>query len=461
MVHIKITKGLDIPIKGKPEGRAQPLTLQTLTPAAPAKASLNLDPFEGIRFKLLAKKGDRVKIGQPLLEDKSSEGRLFVSPAGGVVSDVLRGLKRRLMDIIITLDPVEEWHEHGPLDVNSASAEEILKKLKAGGIFSHIRQRPFNILADPSKMPRSIFVKALESAPFIPSAEMQVEGKEEEFQIGLTALSKLTGGAVHLICRKGTERRAFQEAKNVKVHTAEGPHPVSNASLHIQEIDPITSSDDVVWTLNAHDVVSIGHLLKTGRTYIERVIGVGGPAILNGRTGYFRVRTGFPISLLIADRLEKGLIRFIAGDPLMGRKVGPDEFLGLYDYAFSAVPENLHREFMHFFRLGLNKYSFSKAYVSGHLSHKDREYDFSTSLHGEKRAFIDPTLYDQVMPLNVSTMHLVKAVMAEDYDLADELGLLSVDSEDFALPTFVCPSKIEMTEIIKTGLNVHGRELLS
>ena len=455
-MHIKIKKGLDIPIKGKPEGK-----IQTLTPQKkPKQIALNLDPFEEIRFKLFARRGDSIKIGQPLVEDKLTEGRVFASPAAGVITDIRRGLKRRIINIVIDVDKDEAYHEIGPLDAENGSATEIIDKLKAGGIFAHIRCRPFNMLARPDKPPRSIFVKAIESAPFVPPAELQVEGYEEEFQEGLTALSKLTAGPVHLVYHKNTTCRAFTEAKNVQKHTAEGPHPIGNLSVHIQHLDPITTPEDIIWTVTAHDVVAIGHLLKTGRTLVDRVISIAGPGIVPEHVGYFKVRAGYPIEELAANRLVTGPVRLISGDPLMGLKVEPEDFLNFYHNVFCAIPESVGREFLSFLRLGLKKFSFSKTFPSGHLSHDSRKYDFTTSLNGEPRAFVDGSLYDKVMPLNISTMTLVKAVMAKDFDLAEELGLLEVDSEDFALPTFVCPSKMEMTEIIRQGLKKHAAELL-
>jgi len=190
------------------------------------------------------------------------------------------------------------------------------------------------------------------------------------------------------------------------------------------------------------------------------VISIAGPGVLEDRVGYFKARAGYPVGALIAGRIHKGLQRFVAGDPLMGKRVEVEDFLGFYDTVFCVIPENVKREFLHFFRPGLKKFTFSKAYVTGHLNNRNREYDFTTNLHGEKRAFIDSTLYDKVMPLNVSTMLLVKAVMSEDYELADELGLLEVDSEDFALPSFVCLSKMEMPDIVKQGLHNYAEEVL-
>ena len=262
---------------------------------------------------------------------------------------------------------------------------------------------------------------------------------------------------MHLVYDKRGACQAFLEARDVVKHTAEGPHPVANHSLHIQKIDPITSFEDVVWTLSAHDVVGIGHYLSTGKYFIERVISIAGPAVIPEKVGYFRARAGYPVSALIPGRIKKERVRLISGDPLMGRKVDAEQFLGFHDYVFCAIPENVKRDFLHFFRLGLKKFTLSRAYAAGHL--KNREYAFTTSLQGEHRAFIDSTLYDKVMPLNVSTMLLVKAIMAEDFELADQLGILEVDSEDFALPTFVCPSKVEMVDIVRHGLKKYFNEI--
>jgi Na+-transporting NADH:ubiquinone oxidoreductase subunit A len=453
MVQIKTTKGLDIPIKGKPKGELKSLPHSE-------HIALDLSPFEEIKFRLLVKPGDPVKIGQPLAEDKDSPGRMFVSPAGGVVKDVKRGLKRRLLAIVIELRGKETYEEYTPLDFSVASREEIIARFKEAGIFTLIRCRPFNLLANPALTPRSIFVKALQSAPFAPPDELQVKGLEREFQIGLNTLSKLTSGSVHLVYRNGSDCKAFTEAKNVQKHTAEGPHPVSNHSIHIHFIDPIKKVDDVVWTLNTIDVIAIGHLMLSGRCWNERVISIAGTGILPDRLGFFKTRAGVAVADIIAGRLPKGLVRLISGDVLTGEKVTAEDYLGFYDTVLCAIPENSEREFLHFFRLGADKYSFSRAYLSGLFQKSKQEYDFTTSQHGEPRPFIDSSLENEVMPLRLPIEHLVKAVMAEDYELAEALGLLEVDGEDFALATFVCPSKIEMAEIMKNGLKQYAKEIL-
>lgn len=461
-MDIKIKKGLDIPIKGNAEGRIQDFhpSGQATAKAKPQEFSLNLWEFDDLRMKLLKKVGEKVDIGEPICEDKACPGRMFVAPAAGTIKNVRRGLKRRIMDIIIEPDAEEKALEHPPLNPGTAEREQIIERFLKGGIFAKIRQRPFSILADPAKTPRNIFVKAVESVPFAVPPELQVKDHEAEFQAGLTALSKLTDGVVHLVHEKGSDCKAFTQAENVTVHTIEGPHPIGTYSVHIQHIDPITSPEDVVWVVNVHDVISMGHLLTKGRYYNQKVISVSGPGVLDGQTGYFRLREGYPIASLVAGRIPKKPSRLISGNPLTGFRVDMEDFLGFSHDIFCVVPESTERELLHFFRLGLNKYSYSRAYASGHFDINKTKFDFTTSQHGEHRAFIDPTLYDKIMPLNIPTMQLVKAVMAEDFDLAEELGILEVDAEDFALATFVCPSKMEMTEIMKQGIRTHAADLL-
>lgn len=456
-MEIKTKRGLNIPIKGEPTGKVQTLSANGKD-ISPKLIALNLDPFEELRFKLHAKDGDVVKKGQPLAEDKLVEGRMFVAPAAGVIKEVRRGLKRRLIDIVIEVSDKEDELTHPQINPQSSSKEDLKKRLMEGGAFAHIRQRPFNLLADPHKEPRDIFIQAVNTSPFAVPSEFHIEGLENAFQAGIDTLAKLTSGKVHLVYPHNSSCKAFTDAKNCEKHTAEGPHPAGNPSVHIHNIAPIQKVEDIVWTLTARDVALVGALVTEGKYLTDRVISIAGPGIIPGQTGYFKVRDGMPIESLIAGRIGKEPTRFISGSVLTGSKVEAEDFLGFNDDGFCAIPESTARELLHFFRLGIDKYSASKAYLSGHLS-GDKKYNFTTSQHGETRGFIIASPYDNVMPMNIPTMLLVKAVMAEDFELAEELGFLEVASEDFALATFVCPSKIEMVDIMKNGANSYAQEV--
>ncbi len=452
MRKIVVKKGLDIPLSALPSRPLQSFS-------KPSLISLNLTPFEDLRFKLLVQEGGEVKIGTQLLENKAIPGQFFVSPASGVVKEIRRGPKRLLRDIVIETSKQESYQEHGGINIDKASQEEIVAYLLRTGLFAHIRMRPFDLIAHPKHSPRAIFVKACESLPYVPSAEMQIEREEESFQIGLRALQKLTMTKVYLVFNENTTCKALLEADGVEKWMVSGPHPSANSSVHIHHIAPILDAEDVVWTLSALDVVILGKMVEKGRYHVDRVISMAGEGILEENRGYFRTQMGIPIASLLSAQVPNISVRLISGDPLTGNQVNESDFLNFFHTAFTAIPENTRREPFHFLRLGLNKYSAHRAYLTGHIKSSKKEFSFTTNQHGEERAFIDGSIYDKVMPMKIPTMYLVRAILAEDFDLAQKLGLLEVSSEDFALSTFICPSKIEMVGIVKKGLAAYSREL--
>ncbi|NGX54692.1 MAG: Na(+)-translocating NADH-quinone reductase subunit A [Chlamydiae bacterium] len=448
-MKIVIKKGLDLPLLGGPAGSVGSLS-------TPSRLSLNLDPFEKIGFRLLVKVGESVKIGQPLAENKGAPGQMFVSPAGGVVVELRRGPKRRLRDIVIEVGDQEEFHQNPPLNLDTASREQLSVLLMQSGLFPHIRMRPFGLVADPKFPPRRIFVSAVESAPYAPSAELQVAGHEKSFQTGLGALTLLTDGKVHLVYREESSCAAFLEASGVEKHSARGPHPIGNPSVHIHHIHPIQNPEDFVWTLSAIDVIAIGKMVESGRYFYERIIALAGEGVPEEKRGFYKSRAGLPISAFVRGVSKDATPCLISGDPLVGQKVDESDFLSFNHTAFSVIPRSEKRQLFHFLGLGRKKFSAFRAYFTKTFA---AGYSFTTSQHGERRPFIDGSVYDRVMPMRIPTMELIKAILAEDYDLAQTLGLLEVVEEDFALPAFVCPSKIDMIGIAKQGLHRFSKEM--
>ncbi|NGX51055.1 MAG: Na(+)-translocating NADH-quinone reductase subunit A [Chlamydiae bacterium] len=433
-MEIRIKDGLDIPLGGVPEGALKTFALSK-------RVALDLSPFEALRFTLLKKEGERVEGGEPLVEDKSVPGRFFVSPASGTISEVVRGLKRRILSIVIETDREQKVVEHEPLAVQS-DPSVIMARLKEGGLLPHIRMLPCDRLAHPDHLPDVIFVKALESAPFAPPSELQVEGREEEFSAGLEVLARFC--PVHLIYKKGCTFPPFINAASVERHSGAGPHPIANPSVHIAALHPILKRDQVVWSLDVSDVAAVGKLITKGVYETTRVISVAGEGMEEERRGFFRVNRGTNILDLVGGR--EG-VRYISGDPLMGVKVEPNGFLGFTHQILCALPEGGEkRELFHFLRVSRKGYSATKAYLT-----RGKSPQFTTLQHGEERAFVDSSIYDRVMPLPIHTLPLIKALLAEDFERAEKLGLLEVSPEDFALPAFLCPSKIEMVEIIQRG----------
>lgn len=454
MVHIKISQGLDIPLAEIPQSHLEPFEKAK-------HIALNVRDFDQ-RFALLEKIGSVVKIGQPILEDKEEPGLYFVSPAAGKIVQIRRGEKRKLLDIVIEVDPQEETYlEHETTPSLLLSPTQIIEKMKKTGLFPHVRMRPFNLPAMPQRPPNAIFIKGLESAPFEPKLEISVNQYPIWFQAGIDILHQLCPDQVHLVYHHQSTCLAFKEAKNCHRHTAEGPHPIGNSSVHIYWIRPIRTIEDCVWTLNTNDVITIGKMFKEGKYHIQRVLSIAGSGIIPEKRTYLQGRIGMSIQELCHNRIEQQEpIRFISGNPLTGTGVETEDFMGFYDQTISVIKENKKREFLHFFRLGLGKFSATKTYISGLYPSTKNTYESNTNQHGEERAFIDGSIYDKVMPMKIPTMHLIKSVITEDFETAQQLGLLEVDSEDFALPTFICPSKIEMVQIIKKALKKYSKDLL-
>lgn len=450
MVCIEITKGIDIPIEGAPNVDSA----EKLEVLAPAKeVALNVDPFVYTKFKLLKKAGDTCKIGEALAFDKQHPEVMFVAPAAGSIKEVRRGLKRRLLDIVIETDTTEKSIQHSAISIDTASKEQIIQRLCEGGAFPLIRQRPFDIPANHKQLPRSIFVNAATTEPFAPPPSLEVAGFEKEFAAGLKALTKLTEGSVHLVYKKGDETASFVGAEGVQQNQVVGPHPAGNVSVHIQEIDPVDSVDTVIWTLDVIGVITIGSLLEKGQYHTERVLSIAGPGILAEKRAFVKGRQGQPVGSLIAGRNEEGLSRMLSGGPLTGDAVEVDDYLHFFDTTFTVIPENVSREFLHFFRLGLDKYSIHRAYLSGHAKPGSKTYPFTTTQHGEHRGIVDGSVYDQVMPLSIPVLPLLRAIQGNDLELAEQLGLLEVAPQDFALPSFVCPSKTDMVTIVEKALH--------
>lgn len=449
-MEIRVKKGCNLPIQGYTEKRLSRLS-------QPKQAALNLDTFDATRFKVLVKVGDKVRIGEPLVMSKNIDGQMFVSPHSGVVKEIRRGLKRRLIAIVITLDETRSFFEYTP--PRKGSREEILDFFMQSGLFAHIRKRPFDLIASPTDSPQAIFVRAAESLPFVPDAEAQVEGHELYFQEGLNTLKKLTDGPLHLVYKRESLAKAFTHASGVEKHTLVGPHPAATTSLHIHKIRPIKSIHDTIWTLSTIDVITIGKMMLDGKYFTERILALAGTGIQEEKRGWIESHMGYPLSDLLKERLINEPLCLISGDPLTGVAAELDDFLGFYHTSLTALPKNTKRQFLHFWRPGFKKFTATKAYITGHLKPPKEGFAFTTNQHGEERAFIDGSVYDRVMPMRIPTMHLIKAILAEDFELAEQLGLLEVASEDFALPAFICPSKIDMIQIVKEGLRLSAQDI--
>ena len=412
--------------------------------------------FHGLTPKLTVKVGDSVLAGSTIFFDKYNERIKFCSPVSGTVQDIVRGDKRRILEVIIKSDSEIKYISHSPANPKDLSREQIIDHMLERGVWPFIRQKPYDIIANPSDMPKSIFISAFKSGPLAIDNDFALYGMDELFQKGLDIISKLTNGKTHLNLDGNTNSsKVFSDAKGVELNSFSGPHPAGNVGIQIHHLDPINKGD-IVWYLEPQDIIIIARLFTEGKYDVSRIISLCGSEVSKPR--YYRTISGSCVANLISDNVKRENNRIICGDVLSGIKIDKNGYLGFYDTQITVIKEGNEQEFLGWALPGINKFSMSKSYFSWLFP--TRKYNIDTNMRGEERAYVVTGQYEKVLPMDIFPQQLVKAIMIEDIDLMEKLGLYEVGPEDFALCEFVCTSKIEVQSLIRHGLDILRKENL-
>ncbi|MCL6275156.1 Na(+)-translocating NADH-quinone reductase subunit A [Muricauda sp. 2012CJ35-5] len=445
---IRIKKGLDINLVGAAEQTTSKAVLSNVY-------ALNLDDFHGITPKMLVKQGAEVKAGEPLFYNKSREDMQFVSPVSGELVEIVRGARRKILTLKILADKTQEYVAHKPLDVSAADGDSIREFFLKSGAWPFIKQRPYDIIANPDETPKAVFVSGYTTAPLAADADYVLQGKEAELQAAIDALSKLTPGKIHVSVGKGGNS-VLSKLNGVQLHSVSGPHPAGLIGTQINKIDPINKGE-VVWTLAPQDLIIIGELLLTGKFNAERTVALAGSIVKAPK--YYTTKIGAEIStFLYASGVNEDKYRLINGDVLTGSRTHPEGYLGFYNNTVTAIPEGDDYEFFGWNKPIFNKISTTRALTFSWMQPK-KKYDLTTNTNGEHRAFVVTGQYEQVFPMDIYPLQLLKACMVKDLDEMEQLGLYEVAPEDFALTEFICISKQPHQQIIREGLDLLHQEI--
>ena len=445
---IRIKKGLDIKLIGD----AAQTTTETKVSGVYAIQPAN---FHGIVPKVLAKVGTEVKAGDTLFYSKSDERILFPSPVSGKVKEIIRGERRKVLEIRIEADTDQQFTDFGKKEASKMTAEEVKTHLLAAGCWPFVKQRPYDVVANPNQVAKAIFVSGFNSAPLAADLDYTLKGKEAELQAALTALTKLTEGKVHVSVSENSTLSPLKEIEGVELHKLIGPHPVGNVSTQIASVSPINKGE-VVWVVAAQDLVVIGELLLTGMFNAKRTLALTGAQFEKPK--YVTAYPGATIASIVKDNLNQENTRVISGNVLSGTQVALDGFLGYYDNQITAIPEGDDYEFFGWNKPVFNKVSTSRALTFSWLTPK-KKFNLNTNTNGEHRAFVVTGSYEEVFPLDIYPMQLLKACMYKDLDEMEALGAYEVAPEDFALTEFICVSKQPHQKIIREGLDLMMEEL--
>lgn len=444
--EIRIKKGLDITLKG------EAIRSVGQTPIL-SEIALRPDDFYGLTPKLLVQEGQEVNPGTPIFCHKAHPAMVFVSPVQGQVKAIVRGDKRKLLHVLIT--PVTESGGSSPKaevpELQGMTPEVLISALLSLGMWPLFRERPFGLLANPNQLPKAIHVSAFDSAPLGADLEYMVSDELPALHKGFEVLKAL-GVPVHLGVRSTT---ALGHLTGIQQTVFKGPHPAGNVGVQINRLNPINKGE-TVWTITLPHVLVLGRLFLNRSYNFTQKVAICGSEVF--APGYFKMIPGAKLDFLKVKLVDKENVRVISGHVLSGRQVSVDaDYLGFYDYQISAIPEGRRAEFLGWGMPRLDKFSASRTYFSWLFPGK--KYKLDTNTNGGERAFVVTNQYEQVFPMDIYPVHLLKAILAKDIDKMEQLGIYEVMPEDMALCEYVCTSKIEVQQIVREGIAMMVSEM--
>lgn len=456
--HIRLNRGLDVSVLGSAELRIEKTIVSEIVSVKPTD-------FKGLTPRLMVKEGDAVKAGSIVFIDKYRPEIGFASPCSGTVESIVRGDKRKLLEVRIKADRTIEHLQFDTKDlVKTGTREVLVKKLLESGLWATIRQRPYGTIANPADEPKAVFVSGFSSAPLAASVNFMLKDEIDNLQTGMDVLNKFTKGGIYVgLDSKDFAASPLYKLKNVKHYGFDGPHPAGNVGVQIHHLAPI-SKGEVVWTLDPAHVAAIGKLFNKGIYDVSKLVAIAGPGV--AKPCYVRTLPG----MLIRDvefLMHKGETeicgqpvepRYISGDVLTGENVGKGGALGFYSSLVTVISEGNYYELLGWAKIMRpKKFSFSCSYFSW-LTPK-KSYKVDTNLNGGHRAFVVTGLYEKVVPMDLYPVYLLKAILAGDIDKMEQLGIYEVVEEDLALCEYVCPSKIDVQDIVAKGINMMIKEM--
>ena len=442
--QLVLKKGLDIPVKGA----AAQKVVKTVKPGVVAVKPTD---FKGFLPRLLVKEGDRVLAGSPVLADKQKPQILVTSPVSGTVKSIVRGDKRKLLAVLVDADASQEYVDFGTKV--PADADQVKELLLKTGLWGALIQRPYGVQADPALRPKAIFISSFSTAPLAADTEFTLGDRFADIQAGVNALAKLTDGGVHFSVNKAVWNSSpFHKVENAIVHSVSGKHPAGNVGVQISHIAPIQKGE-TVWTMPVLFVAALGHVINTGKLDLTRKVAVTGPVAAD--PAYVVALPGTPVKEITDVPADA---RVIGGDVLTGENLGADGCLGFFQDQLTLLHEGTEREWFGWAKPFRPKvHSSSWCYFSW-LTPK-KKYDMDTNLHGGPRAFVETKCFEDVTPMDIFPIYLIKACLAGDIEKMEKFGIYEVLPEDLALCDYVDPSKNDIQAMIQQGIDLMIKEM--
>lgn len=444
-MKIKLKKGLRLKLAGA-------LPLNAVATAVDSKVfAIYPDDFPGFVPKVDVKEGDEVACGTAVMHDKNHPEVRLVSPVAGKVKAVVRGERRKVIRIEVEAG---ESGVKSPEFGKPGNAAEIKRLLASSGLLALMRQRPYDIVPNPDDDVRDIFVTAFDEAPLAPDYGVFADFfSAEDYQAGVDMLAGATLGKVYISHKAGF---AYGSIKGAELIEFDGAYPASNAGVQIANIKPVDKGD-VVWTLDFATVGRIGRLARTGSCDFRTVVAVVGPEV--GKPSLVSTVCGAKIEPLLKGRIKDTdrNLRVISGNVFTGVADGADAFLRFPYRQVTVIDEGDDvDEFMGWASFSPAKMSESTSFPGRFLS---KAFSPDARINGGRRAMIVSGQYDKFMPMDILPEYLLKAILSNNIDDMEKLGIYEVAPEDFAAAEYADTSKLPLQKIVRDGLDSLRKEL--
>ncbi len=440
MNHVKtitVHRGLTLSVDGEPvQSIYQGPKVSTVAWQPPAGA--RLDPQK------LVLPDQQVARGDPLFTDNRTPNIQHVAPVSGTVLSVLHNDDHSLKAIEIARSnaPARQF-----VTDNAQGDEGGLRQLlMQSGLWTQLRERPFEITPSVDSVPAAILVTAIDTRPLAADPAVIIALDKDAFSRGLDALSLLSTGTVY-VCQASGPALYEGPSERIKSVTFAGPHPAGLPGIHIQQLCRVGRHQHA-WHIDCQDVMAIGILLRDGEIPGERVISLAGNKVLKPRL--LRTYIGARIDELICDQVKhepSSVVTFVGS--IFAQKCG--QWLGRFDnqIAIMARPAKRHclRRFNELRRnTPMTKHRNTNTDVhntiAGNNSYKkpSNESNTSTNVTPSHLGFVATPRLERVNAFDTLPAPLMRALLTNDLVTAEALGCLELIPEDLDLFSFICPS---------------------
>ena len=452
MKHLKLKNPFNIPLPVDTH-RAPEVRHAT----APPTIAVSPSHFRYVKPRLLVKMLDRIKAGTPLFYDKRDPSVRLLSPVSGIVQNITFGHRRCIDEIVIEPSPNGSGPYYEPLSMDQItrlSREDTIELLKTRGIWPFIHQFPYKDIPKTELNAKLAIICLQSTDPFAPLPRVMIRqtGTRDYLTAALAIMSILANEVI--VAAPVSEMPYVNHIRELITHSIHDRYPASDPKVILYQVRKHPGQNTAL-SMDIQDFLDMGACLLTGSLPTTRLYRICSDVTAPGI--HVLAQKGSPASFLLSSvcsdvsKLEQKNI--VASGLFSGRLVQIHSHMRHFESSLVCIDREYPEEPFGFVVPGFEKASESNTFLSRVTS---RIYNLDSTVHGEHRPCINCGYCQKKCPVELFPQFIMKACLAGEEEEAIELGML--DCTLCGLCSFVCPSKIELSDIIEQAMNQYYKE---